>query len=76
MTIFDVSENAALELLNKVNLAKRVAAIYLTDNDFGSKSRVQKQKRRDLSEPVSTKFAMKKKIIEGGVVKMISSKKG
>jgi hypothetical protein len=44
MTEYVVEEKQVLELLNVVNIAKRVAAMELFDKDFGSAQRIQKQK--------------------------------
>jgi ATP-dependent RNA helicase DDX49/DBP8 len=43
---YDVSEDDALDLLNKVGLAKRVARMQLLESKFGEKSRINSKKRQ------------------------------
>ncbi|KAI8926742.1 P-loop containing nucleoside triphosphate hydrolase protein [Entophlyctis helioformis] len=44
MTEFEVPESDVLDILNEVNLAKRVASMQLLDNNFGAKSKINREK--------------------------------
>ncbi|KAJ3352312.1 putative RNA helicase, partial [Kappamyces sp. JEL0680] len=45
MTEFDVQENPVLEILDKVNLAKRQAGMLLMEMDFGGREKIRQEKR-------------------------------
>lgn len=48
MVDYEVSENAVLELLSKVNVARRAAAALMDEREFGERGRIQREKMRIL----------------------------
>ncbi|KAJ8326772.1 putative RNA helicase [Batrachochytrium dendrobatidis] len=63
MTEYTVPENDVLEILDEVNLAKRIAKMQLLDKNFGNQTRINKEKMKMLGK--STKRAkVTKKTLE------------
>ena len=45
---YPVQENAILDILNQVSLAKRTASLYLEEKQFGKKQKINKMKKQRL----------------------------
>ncbi|KAJ1340781.1 hypothetical protein BSLG_004875 [Batrachochytrium salamandrivorans] len=65
MSEYSVVENDVLEILDEVNLAKRIAKMQLMDNNFGSRVNINKEKHRVLGMSTNRSKTTKKTAKKG-----------